>query len=154
MSKQDKTQKIDAIVLELFNTVKQKKADILALSERPNWETSCTIGLVEGNITTNVNIQTVSDINKLVELYAFLLVKEDYYTHASADLGVKTVSKWQGYSFSSWKKDLKTRANIIGLNVKKQELTELENRLNALISPEQRRELELAEIQKLVSKHE
>ena len=146
----EKTDKIDALVLELFNNVSKKQQEIAAASERPRWETSCTIG-TDSNISNNVNIQTVTDINKLVDLYALLLAKEDYYLRAAKELGVKVVLKWQSYTFEAWKKDFKTRINIIELNNKKAELKELENRLDKLISQDQRRELELAEIQKILN---
>ena len=146
----EKTDKIDALVLELFNNVKKKQAEIAAASERPKWETSCTIGTGD-SITHNTNIQTVTDANKLVDLYALLLAKEDYYVRAAKELGVKVVLKWQGYTFEAWKKDFKTRIGVININNKKIELADLEARLDKLISQDQRRELELAEIQKLLA---
>ena len=91
-----KSDQIDAIVLDLFNTVKAKKKEISGYL-KPTWETSCTIGTVDGNISSNVNIQTVSDVNKLVDLYAFLLQKEQFYVQAAKELGVKAVLKWQSY---------------------------------------------------------
>jgi hypothetical protein len=142
-----KNEEMDALVMELVEKVRQKQKEVVAASERPQWETSCTIGTNE-NISTNVNIQTVTDVNKLVDLYALLLAKEEFYTIAAKELGVKATLKWQGYTFEAWKNDFKTRVRIVNLSAKKQELKSLEERLDKLVTPEQRRELELAAIKK------
>jgi hypothetical protein len=59
--------------------------------------------------------------------------------------------KWLGFSYEDWSSDFQTRINKININKKKEELQNLETRLNSLISPELRRELELKEIEKMLS---
>jgi hypothetical protein len=53
-----------------------------------------------------------------------------------------------GYGFDAWKTDIRSRVNQLQVNAKKKELESLETRLDALVTVEQRRELELAAIQK------
>lgn len=140
-------QSVDELVLQLFETVKQKQRDIAA-SEKPRWETTCTIGTNEQSVTDRVNLQTVSDQSKLVDILGFLLAKEAQWNQAAGILGVKVPFKWMSYTVAQWTKDIQTRIAQIGLTAKRAELKALEGRLDALITTEQRRELELAEIQK------
>lgn len=139
---------IDTKVLELFNKVKEKQRKIAAASESPRWVTSCTVGFNPDTTQDRINIQTITDLNKIVDIYSFLLNKEATYDKAIADLGIKIVPKWMGYSIDNWKKDIKTRVGQIQLNNEKKELASLESRLDALITIEQRREMELAAIEK------
>ena len=135
----------DELVLQLFNTVRARQQEIKD-SEKPRWITNCTIGTNPDTVTDRVNIQTVSDTAKLAELYAFLLMKKDYWDRATAALGIKAGFKWMGFTIESWLTDFTTRIAQIELNSKRKELAALESRLDALITVEQRRALELAEI--------
>lgn len=138
----------DELVLQLFNTVKQKQKEIAA-SERPQWETTCTIGTSETDVKDRVNIQTATDTGRLLDIATFLLIKQDYFTKAEEAIGVKgSKLKWMGYTVDQWLKDLRTRVAQIAVTDKRAELKTLEARLDALITTEQRRELELAAIQK------
>lgn len=137
----------DELVLQLIAKVKQKKSEISA-AQKPRWETSCTLGYSPDSVQDRINIQTVTDINKLVDLYAFLDAKQEYYNVAAEVLGTSSKIKYMGYSFADWKKDIKSRVDQININSKKKDLETLEARLDKLVTPEQRRDIELAEIQK------
>jgi len=50
-----------------------------------------------------------------------------------------------------WKDDFQTRVNQISVQEKRKELAELESRLNAIISPELKAQMELEAIEKLLS---
>ena len=133
----------------MFNTVKQKQKEI-ERAEKPKWVTSCTIGTNPDSVQDRVNIQTVTDIDKLILLYGFLELRNKEFFVACSELGIKKNFKWMGYLASEWKTDIKSRVAQININTKKKELEVLEGRLDKLISTEQRRELELAEISKLL----
>lgn len=139
----------DDLVLELFNKVKNKQKEITA-AEKPRWVTSATIGYNPDIATDRINLQTVTDIKKLVDIYGYLTNKFHSWASSCEDLGLKIKFTWMGYSFSDWEKDIKSRVAQIEVNAKKKELADLESRLNQLISVEQRRELELAAIQELL----
>lgn len=142
----------DKLVLELFETVKQKQKEISA-TEKHTWLTSCTIGYNPDTVADRSNIQTVTDISKLVDIFAFLIGREELTDKANRELfGEPKKFVWMGYSISAWKQDIKARLAQINLAAKRKELAELESRLDKLITPEQRRELELAEISKLLGK--
>lgn len=149
-NKQSQSQASDELVMQLFEKVKDKKREI-AFSERPSWLTSCTLGTNPDSLLDRMNIQTVTDINKLLDIYGFLLMKEDFWMKAGKELGVVHVFKWMGFSIESWKTDIQSRIAQINLTVKRKELETLETRLNGLVTLEQRRELELKEISKLLA---
>ena len=141
--------KTDELVLKLFNTVKEKQKEI-EKAERPKWVTSCTLGQNPDSVQDRVNIQTVTDIDKLILLYGFLELRNKEFFVGCSELGIKKKFKWMGYSVDDWKTDIKSRVAQININTKKKELQVLEERLDKLISTEQRRGLELAEISNLL----
>ena len=139
---------IDQQVMNLFDLVRARQQAIAA-SEKPRWETTCTIGTNPDAVTDRMNIQTVSDAGRLVDMLGFLLQRRDYFNKAEELLGFKVgVFKWMGYTVDQWTRDFKTRLAQIELAAKRTELKTLEARLDKLITMEQRRELELAAIQK------
>lgn len=144
------SEKNDKLVMELFERVKAKKAEIEKV-QRPAWETSCTIGYNPESVADRVNIQTVSDIKKLVDLTSFIIMKDRDWKEAAKVLGVSTPFSWMGYSKDAWISDFKSRAALIEINKKKKELGDLEEKLNKLVTVEQRREMELAEIAKALA---
>lgn len=134
---------VDEQVLALLVKVKKQQDVITQLEKRPTWITSCTIGFSDA-VHDRVNIQVVKDPNKLVEIYAGLLAREGNWKQANLELGLLTEPVHQGYKIADWKTDLKTRAGQLSIETKKKELEKLNARVNALVSPEQRRAMELA----------
>lgn len=140
----------DDLVLEMMETVRKRKAEIKSLG-RPNWLTTCTIGYNPDSVSDRIMIQTVTNVTKLIELYTFLLSKEQYWAQACKDMGLEqvkgasyTAPVYMGYSISAWKADLITRVNFLSIDQKKKELDALTAKLNSLMSLEQKREMELA----------
>jgi LmbE family N-acetylglucosaminyl deacetylase len=138
----------DQMVLDLIQKVKQRKAEIKAAQGKPNWLTTCTLGYNQDSVSDRINIQTVNKVEKIVDLYNFLLVKEEKWNQATKELGVDTPLVYMGYPVADWKADLKTRVNQLTIEKKKRELETLEKRLDGLVTVEQRRALELADIAK------
>lgn len=134
----------DEAVLLLLQKVEQKKAEIKQAQKKPNWLTNLTIGYNPETTADRVNIMTVRDAQKIIDLYAFLSTKEEAVESAAAELGLEADGTYMGYSYADWKTDLKARAAQLGVEKKKRELDTLDKRVNSLVSPEQRREMELA----------
>lgn len=139
-------EKLDAVVLALFKKVKAKKEEI-SKTERPSWKSNCSLGYNPDVVTDRTNLQTCSDLEKLLDLYIFIDEKETKRTWAAGMLGIPTTGKYMGSTFEAWKVDIQSRVNQINVSVKKKELEALEARLNSLITVDQRRELELKAIQ-------
>lgn len=145
--------KMDEAVLHLLTKVREKKEAIKATQKKPQWQTSCTLSLGlgrDGSAQDRLNIQTVRDNVKLVEVGAFLLRREKDMQQAATLLGVEYDSSYMGYPISDWTTDLKTRVEMLKLEKQKRELDALNKRVDKLVSPEQRREMELIELQKIL----
>ena len=146
-----KAKTTDEKVRELFNSVQEKKLAI-EKAERPCWQTSGNFGYSANSGHDRVNIQTVTDVRKLVEMYAFLIDREEKSESAAKDLGVDYKFTWLGFSVDEWKNDFQTRVNQISIQEKRKELSEIESRLNAIISQELKAQMELEAISKLLER--
>lgn len=136
--------KTDAMVLGLLKKVEEKKQQI-GSAERPSWITNCSFGY-NPDTNTRINIQVIRDLEVLVDIHAFLTSKAASFrtSLAALKLAEKEVSfKWQNFTYEQWVADIETRINGLRIKAKKDELARLEERVNALVSPEQRRAIEL-----------
>jgi len=136
----------DKKVQQLFEIVQKKKAEI-AKAEKPSWQTNCSFGYMKDS-SQRWNIQTLTNKEDLIEILAFLIDRASAYQLACETLKTESEFKWMGYSLDEWKSDIQTRLNKIEISKKKQELETFEKRLDTLVSPEMRAELELAAIEK------
>lgn len=144
-----KTKTSDEIVQDLFKVVQLKKEEI-SKAERPNWITNGSFKYSK-NSTESFNLQTITDVNVFINALAFLIDREKSFKEASEQLGVTGEFDWFGYSVEDWRTDFKTRITKVQIGVKKKELEVLESRLDKLISPELRTQMELEEITKALS---
>lgn len=81
-------------------------------------------------------------------MFSFLLSRQSVHTAACLRLDVKRPFEWLGYSLEDWESDFKTKIAKIEVLKKKAELADLETRLDKLVSPERKAELELQAIAK------
>lgn len=126
----------------LLVIVKTKRSEIEKL-DKPSWLTNCSFPMGGSNI----NIHTIADPVKLVELYSYVISMENSFSEASIDLGWKEALKINGYTSDQWKSDFKTRFDKLRIKIKEDELADYEARLIAL-SPEMKKRLELEEIER------
>lgn len=144
------TKKVDAMVLELLKKVEEKKQQI-GKAERPSWSTNCSFGFNPEDNNSRVNIQVIRDVSQLVEIHAFLTAKYNAFLESRDKLGIANSEapfKHQGFTFQEWESDIQTRLNALRIKLKKDELAKLEERVNNLVSPEQRRAIELEKLVK------
>ena len=141
----------DELVKELFDSVQEKKLAI-EKAERPCWKTSGVFGFSSNSAHDRVTIATVTDVRKIVEMYAFLVDRKEKSEKAADDLGVKYSFTWLGFDIDEWKSDFLTRVNMITIQEKRKELAEIEARLNAIISPELKAKMELEVLTALLGK--
>lgn len=139
----------DKVVQELFKVVQDKKASI-AKAEKPNWITNCSFRYNKES-STATNLQVCNDVQELVQILGFLIEKKNAFDSAKKIIGISTDFKWCGYTLEDWSSDIKTRVDKIEITKKKQELEMLESRLDKLVSPEMRQQMELDEIKKLLN---
>lgn len=140
--------KMDKQVQDLITLVKKKK-DEISKAERPNYKTNCSFRYNPEN-PTNVNIQVCADVNQLASILGFLLTQEQNFNEATNRLGIVAPFTWGGFSLEDWQADLQCRVTKIQITKKKAELELLESRLDKLISPELKAQMELEEITKML----
>lgn len=137
----------DDKVMGLIKEVERQKAEI-AKCDKPNWRTNCSFCYAENKPNDAVNIHVETNVRNLVCIAAFLQDKARSYKEAAVALGVEAAPDftWGGYSVADWLEDLKLRITKIQIGAKRKKLEVLESRLNSLVSPELRAELELSAI--------
>lgn len=140
----------DDKVKELFLLVQSKKLEI-EKAEKPCWETSCNFGYSASSAHDRVDVRTVTDVRKLVDMYSFLLDRKEKSEKAAEELGVKYEFTWLGFKNEEWKNDFLTRISQITIQEKRKELSTVEARLNSIISPELKAQMELEEITKILN---
>lgn len=137
--------RFDAKTLELIRQVQQQKTEI-ASAERADWRTNCSFSYTEDQ-SKAINLHVESDVRRLVMIAAFLNQREAAYSEMATGLEIDApVFAWSGYSVDDWLSDIKTRINRIQIASKRKRLEALETRLNLIISPELRAEMELEAI--------
>lgn len=146
-----KKNQVDKAVLQLLTKVREKKEAIKASEKRPKWVTNCTLSTNEvDTVHSRVNIQTIRDTDKLLKIAAFLLQKDKNTAEAAQQLGLPHSTQYMGYKTSEWMTDLQTRVKMLQIEEQKKELDALNQRVDKLVTAEQRREMELLELQQLL----
>ena len=143
----------DEKVQKFFDIVQKKKLELEKITKAENrkWITNCSFAWDENNLSTRINLQTISDPRVIVKALAKLEQQAKHEAEAAEKLGVDEYKfEWLNYSLEDWTQDFQTRLAKIQSTKKKKELAELETRLNALISPELKAEMELDAISKML----
>lgn len=138
----------DEIIDSLLAKVEQKTKEIKNL-ERPTWKTSCVFGYNQG--PNKVQIQATKDLDVLVGIFAWCENQKVAWEVSCTLLDINRVCKVDGYSLDDWQADVKTRLDQIQIESKRKELKSYEDKLNELISPEKRREIELKKLAALLA---
>lgn len=136
----------DKKMMELLADVKKRKIEIQK-ADRPTWKTNCSFFYPENN-AIGVNLQVISNVRDLIGIASFLIDKSASYQKAAEAIGVENPDSfiWHGFSLNEWLDDIKTRVIKIQIASKRKKLETLELRLNAVMSPEMRAEIELEDI--------
>jgi len=137
----------DQRVQVLFDKLKAKQAEV-ANAERPQY---LTAGLFRFSTRDEqIDIKTLRDERKLVEILAFLKDREENFAEAAEELKVSASFTWLGFTTEEWSKDLQTRVSGLQITKRRAELKELEERVNAVMTPELRREMEMKALESLL----
>ncbi|NCQ51556.1 hypothetical protein GW796_06625 [archaeon] len=141
--------KIDQKINEIFDVVSQQKAgvEVAEKESKQSWKTNCSIVLPLGRDKSPLNLQTANEV-KVKTIVMGLLKHRDYSAEAEQVLGLAPSKEYSGFSYDDWIADCKKRIALIGLRTKKDKLAMLELRLNDIVSPEQKRQMELEAITK------
>ena len=142
-----KNPNMDVVTLNLMDEVKRRKQEIAEI-EHPVWRTNMSYRDNENNGNSAINLHVVSDVRQLLIIASTLACLEEYYKDTARIMEVNPVPdfKWCGFTTEDWMADIALRIKKIQIKAKKEELEDLETRLNAIISPELRTKLELEAI--------
>jgi hypothetical protein len=140
----------DETVQHLIKIVTDKKEAIKKALQKPNWVTNCSFRYGSDTIGNSFNIQTINDVNVLVDALAFLIRLEGAHAEACTRLGVVGKFEWLGFSVEDWQGDFKTRIDKIQVKKNQEELETYDQALNKLISKEMREAMELEELTKKI----
>lgn len=131
--------KIDIKVLELITEIKKQKNEIKNL-ERPKWKTNLEY---DGK-----NIQ-IFNTEQLLNLYSSIFNGFNSYKEALKDLNLSLTTypyNVCGFGFFDWKNDILILIDRAKIKQKRDKLIKLEERLESIISPELKAEIELNNI--------
>lgn len=141
----------DDRVKALFANLQAKKAEV-ANAERPVYITGGQFRYSINTPSNGIDITTERNILKLKEIWMFLDERSAHNGPANEFFGIADEFKWQNFTTEEWGRDLKTRANFIQLKQRKEELAALEARINLVVPPELRRQMEMDAIEAELSK--
>lgn len=140
---------IDDQIKKMFAIVQAKReaVELAEQSSKDTWKTKASILI--GKETTPQSIQTAS-AEKVKQIVMELLRHRQLAKEANNILGINEdeEEKYQGFTYEDWFVDCRKRMNALTLKEKQKQLNILEDRLNAIVSPEQRRAMELESISK------
>lgn len=143
------TDTIDNQINKLFEVVRKQREEVEAAEKeaKQSWKTKASIVVPFSRDEAPVNMQTANEA-KIKNIVIGLLKHRDYAGEAEQLLGLPQTNQYDGNSYEDWFTDCKKRIAILGIKAKKDLLALTEQRLNAIVSPEQKRAMELAEITK------
>ncbi|GBG14812.1 secretin [Novimethylophilus kurashikiensis] len=136
-------QKVEKLLAAV--AVQRKEVDALDAQTKRPWETNCSFKLEWAAVP--VNLQT-APLTMVLSLTAELVMRRSASAEAARILGLEDATiTLSGFSYEAWEADFKKRVAIIRLQEKRKKLDDVEARLNQLVSPEKRREMELAAVE-------
>lgn len=138
----------DEKTMELIRQVSAKKSAI-AKAEKSSYRTNMSFAYGFSDNEKLINLQACNDNNVLLKIAGFLISASDNFYKAQAKLFVEGGEfSHQGFSLDDWLHDIKTRIGKIQIAGERKKLEALEARLNAIVSPELRAQMEIEAIQK------
>ena len=141
---------IDQTIQMLFAKLGERKAKVKELKAQidKKWITNGTFRLIGSTSTTN--IQTAS-AEVLLEVASHLELLSSAQAIAAQKLGQTIDRMIQNHGINDWYADFAKRQATISLREEEAQLAQLETRLNSVLSPEERRRIEVELLEKELS---
>jgi len=137
----------DEIIDQLLKKIDEKRA-LIKKSTKPNYRTHLSFT----NEGKTVNIATITDVSELVLMGAVLLSKKGMFDATKKEFDLEdrndVTLKHQNISIEDWVHDIKARIDYLSIKKQTDQLEAYETKLNALITPERQREIQLAKLAK------
>lgn len=140
----------EQMINQLWAQYEAKKAEV-AKANKPSYVTSGQFRYSEGSLANAVDITTVRDERKLVEIGSFLEGRTASYQGVAEKLGCKVEFSWLGFTEEEWFTDLQTRVNSLQIAKRRTELQEFEARLNKVMPQDMRDAKELESLASMLA---
>lgn len=136
------TTSIDQAVQGLFAKLDQRKKRVSSLKTltSKSWKTTGSFRLI--GASTPANIQTAS-VEAVEQIAQHVCLMELASQTASQRLETTVAPAIQGYAPELWFEDLRKRLAMINIREEETQLAAVEARLNQVLSPEERRRIEV-----------
>jgi hypothetical protein len=140
------SQPIDTAITNLFALIQQQKQQLQTQESlvQSQWKTNCSFAFPFA-ANTPINLQTAPE-HRIKAIVSFLLQHQHFNALTEQTLALEPESLYEGFTYQDWIEDCKKRIAHIQIKTRKDKLKELEKRLNQIVSPEERRKMELAAI--------
>lgn len=141
---------IDTTIRELFKKLEERKANVAKLKEQTEqkWKTNATFRLIGATATINIQTAPQPVIDEVVVNLSLMVLGQ---REAARLLKREFAPKVYGYSVEDWFLDIEKRMATINIRDEETKLAELEARLNSVLSPEERRRIEVALLMQEIS---
>lgn len=133
----------DNKIVQLKKVVAQKRKE---LGDEPKFRpiTTCQFKI---DLTFNTNIHALNSVQSLNNALMYL----GLYELAAEKAGLSAdEAQINGFSISDWRKDIESKKSLIEYQTKKQELSNLEGKLDGMLSEAQKTAISLDEIAELL----
>lgn len=138
---------LDSKVQKLFDIIQKKKANLATL-ERPNYKTNLSFIIDENDTSKRINLLVINDSVRLLKILAGIsLLKKEFDTLSQAN-SLELEFTYSGYSFDDWLNDITTLINRNNIKRVKDDLAIFEGKLSQLVSPEEKRRMEIEALEK------
>lgn len=133
---------IDTTIQQLFVKLDERKKKVAELKAEigKSWKTNGTFRLIGSSSTTNIQTASAETIEDCAMNLGMICFAKD---SATEFLGRQVTPKIGGYIKEDWISDFKKRLATIEVREEESQLATLETRLNQVLSPEERRRIEV-----------
>jgi len=135
---------LDIKIQKLFQIIQDKKSKLAKL-DRFNPKTNCSYKRFSNETPVNLHVLSIED---LLQVLGWLMQDAYWFTNACKEAELEKTFKHLGFSFTDWKSDIITLIEKKNIDVEKRDLADKEAKLNQLISPEEKRRLEIEALEK------
>jgi hypothetical protein len=133
---------LDATIQTLFDKLNTRKNTLSTLkaASAKTWKTNCAFRI--GWSTSTTNLQTAS-AQTIEDCAWYLCMVQSARQVALTRLNRPDNDKFNGYSINNWFSDFEKRLATIAYRDEEVEIEVLEHRLNQVLSPDERRRIEV-----------
>jgi hypothetical protein len=141
------TKNIDTGIDELFAVLQKQRVEVEKTEKetKKSWKTTCTIRIASR--AEQVNLQTANEAT-IQQVLADLLIHRDYSAKAAHLLGLDDKEEYANFKYDDWLEDCQKRIAVLKIKEKKARLDIIEKRIDGIVSPEKRREMEFENLKK------